>query len=86
MRTTKHAKVLELFRSNGANGVTQIEAIEYAGHTRLAAWVYAMSKRGYIFMRAFYGGADGQFIRYWIIGEPNQRTKSAVSNERHSAL
>jgi len=86
MRITKHSKVLELFRRNGAHGVTSIDAFNHAGHTRLAAWVYDMSKRGYLFMRTFNGGEDGRFMRYWIIGEPHKQTKSAASNERHNAL
>lgn len=69
-RITKHLKLLELFLKNGNQGVTSWDAIEYAHYTRLAAWVYAMKKRGYIIMSIINYENKTRYARYWILATP----------------
>lgn len=86
-KTTKHLKLLELFLKNGNQGVTSWDAIEYAHYTRLAAWVYAMKKRGYIIMSIINYENKTRYARYWILATPlkgnhayKRHEKSAINH------
>jgi len=81
-KVTKSYKVFELFKKNSRNGVTQSDATEYANYSRLAAWVHARKKKGFIFFTS-YDALDGH-ATYWLIWIPIKR-KSAKFLNRDSA-